>query len=255
MAGIQSQSALVAENLCKNFGALAATQNVNLRVEGKGVHALIGPNGAGKTTLVNLLSGALPPSSGRVLLSGQDVSRVDMPGRVARGLSRTYQITSIYPEWTVWRNLALSVQGRSGTSMRFWQPVTGERALYRQAAEIAEEVGLTSRLNAPASDLSHGERKQLDVALALASNPKFLLMDEPMAGLGHEESVRMVDLIRRIAGIRAVLLIEHDMDAVFSLANEVSVLVYGQIIASGTPEAIKNDPEVQRAYLGDDHAA
>ncbi|RJF69020.1 MULTISPECIES: ABC transporter ATP-binding protein [Deinococcus] len=246
---------LVAENLVKNFGALAATQNVNLRVEGSGVHALIGPNGAGKTTLVNLLSGALTPSSGRVLLDGQDVSRVDMPGRVARGLSRTYQITSIYPDWTVERNIALSVQGRSGSSFRFWQPVAHERNLYRQAADIAEEVGLTSRLHQPASALSHGERKQLDVALALASQPRFLLMDEPMAGLGHEESGQMVQLIRRIAATRSVLLIEHDMDAVFSLARDVSVLVYGQIIASGTPDAIKNDPEVQKAYLGDDHAA
>lgn len=245
---------LETRDLTRHFGALAATRGVNLTVNDREIHALIGPNGAGKTTLVNLLTGALTPTSGSVLMDGQDITRLPTYARVQRGLARTYQITSVYDASTVHDNLALAVQARHGSSFRFWRPVRHERSLYEEAASIATQVGLEGRLATPAASLAHGERRQLEVALALATNPRVLLLDEPMAGLGGDETGRMVDLIASLATTRGVLLIEHDMDAVFRLASRISVLVYGEVIATGAPDAIRGNTEVQRAYLGDEHA-
>ena len=243
------------EGLVKRFGGLLATDHVSLSVEHGEVHALIGPNGAGKTTLVNQISGLLAPDEGRVTLGGVDITALPMHRRVAHGLSRCFQVTRIFPKQSVRDNLLLAVQAHSGSSFRFWQPRTQAHALYAQAEQLAERVGLQHSLNATAGALPHGAQRTLDVALALASAPKLLLLDEPMAGMSHQESGKVVDLLRSLKGRYTVLLVEHDMDAVFSLADRISVLVYGRIIACGTPYEISANPEVRAAYLGDEDMA
>ncbi|MCS7194836.1 MAG: ABC transporter ATP-binding protein [Meiothermus sp.] len=246
---------LETQQLSKRFGGLLAVNSCNLEVRAGEVHALIGPNGAGKTTLLNLITGVLAPSKGQIRFDGQEITHLPAHARVHRGLARTFQITNLFKNYTVRVNLELAVQARRGSSFRFWQPVAKERALTEEAFQVAERVGLGRRFEVVAGQLSHGEQRALEVALALASKPKLLLLDEPMAGMGPEESARMVELIESLRQEFTILLVEHDMDAVFRLAQRISVLVYGQVIATGTPEEIRANPEVHRAYLGDEGGA
>jgi branched-chain amino acid transport system ATP-binding protein len=239
-------------NLVKRYGGLVATSNLDLAIARGQIHAIIGPNGAGKTTLIHQISGAIAPTSGTVLFDGRDVTRLSMHQRVRRGLARSYQITNIFKSYSVLDNLALALQARSGSSMRFWKPAIGEHALFDAARDFAQRVGLGNRVDALACNLSHGEQRQLEVGLALATEPKLLLLDEPMAGMGQEESGRLLRLIKSLTPAIAVVLIEHDMDAVFRLADRISVLVAGRVIASGTPDDIRANSEVKKAYLGDE---
>jgi len=239
----------------KRFGGVVATDDVTLDVVRGEVHALIGPNGAGKTTLVGQISGVLPTDSGRILFNGADITRLKTHARVAAGLARSYQITSIFRRYSVLDNLALAVQARSGSSFRFWRPVTEERALFDEAHAIAAEIGLSGRENTVAATLAHGEQRALEVGLALATQPQLVLLDEPMAGMGPQESQAIIALIERLRSRVSVLLVEHDMDAIFRLATRISVLVDGRLIATGAPQAIRADPAVRRAYLGEELAA
>jgi len=242
-------------NLSKRFGGVVAVDGVTLDVAAGEVHALIGPNGAGKTTLIHQISGSLPIDAGEILFLQKEITRLPAHQRVAAGLARSYQITSIFRRFSVLDNLALAVQARSGSSFSFWRPVAGESALFDEARAIAEQVGVSQKLHAIAAQLSHGEQRSLEVGLALATRPKLVLLDEPMAGMGPEESNRMIGLIGRIRAEVAVLLVEHDMDAVFRLADRISVMVNGRLIATGSPEKIKMNEDVRKAYLGDELAA
>lgn len=243
------------DRLVKRFGGLAATDGASLSVQAGDIHALIGPNGAGKTTLIQQLSGAMSSDSGQIHLGGRDITHLPLHARVRLGLVRSYQITSVFPRLSVLDNLALAVQARSGSSLRFWQPARRERARYAAAAAVAERVGLGPQLQRLAGALSHGEQRQLEVGLALALQPQLLLLDEPMAGMGADESERMVALLHSLRGETTVLLVEHDMDAVFRLADRISTLVAGRIIATGTPTEIRENADVRRAYLGDEMEA
>ena len=241
--------------LVKRYGGLLATDNLNLSVQRGEIHAIIGPNGAGKTTLVHQISGAVSSDAGAVLFEGRDITARPMHERVRLGLARSYQITNIFKACTVLDNIALPVQARRGSSMRFWRPANGDGALFEEAHAVAERVGLGPRIDALAGKLAHGEQRQLEVGLALATLPKLLLLDEPMAGMGPEESARLVPLIKGLGSEIGVMLIEHDMDAVFRLADRISVLVAGRVVASGTPDEIRNNSDVKRAYLGDEAIA
>ncbi len=241
--------------ISKRFGGLVATDSVSLEVAAGEIHALIGPNGAGKTTLIAQISGSLAPDAGTIRFRGTDITHLAQHARVTAGLARSYQVTSIFRGFSVRDNLALAVQARSGSSLSFWRPVAAERALFDEAAAIAARVGLEARLDALAATLAHGEQRALEVGLALATRPALVLLDEPMAGMGPEESQAMIALIDRIRATVTVLLVEHDMDAVFRLADRISVLVNGRVIATGTPEEIRADAEVRRAYLGEEATA
>ncbi len=243
------------EGLQKRFGGVVATDGVTLEVTRGEVHALIGPNGAGKTTLIAQVSGSLAPDAGRILFGAEDITALAQHARVTAGLARSYQITSIFKRFSVEQNLALAVQARRGSSFSFWRPVVSETALVDEAREIAARVGLAERVTAVAGSLAHAEQRSLEVGLALATNPKMLLLDEPMAGMGPDESQRMIALIGKLRETVSVLLVEHDMDAVFRLADRISVLVNGAVIATGTPSEIRSNAEVRRAYLGDEIAA
>ena len=243
---------LSARGLVKRFGGLLATDNVSLEVRPGEVHALIGPNGAGKTTLVSQLTGNLAPDSGSIQFAGRDVTRLPMHARVRLGLARSFQITSVLREFSVLDNVALGVQAHDGHSFRFLADVRGDRRLRDPAQRALDKVGLGKRAHSLASALSHGEQRQLEIAMALVSEPKLLLLDEPMAGMGVEESQRLVALLRSLKGGCGMLLIEHDMDAVFALADRVTVLVYGRAIASGTAAEIRSNPDVRQAYLGEE---
>jgi branched-chain amino acid transport system ATP-binding protein len=239
----------------KRFGGVVATDNVTLDVEAGEVHALIGPNGAGKTTLIGQISGSLSSDRGSIHFGRTDITRAKQHERVKAGLARSYQITSIFKRFSVRDNLALAVQARSGSSFAFWHPVAKETGLLQEAHAIAEQINLADRLQVVAGNLAHGEQRALEVGLALATRPKLVLLDEPMAGMGPQESQRMIALIGRIRAQVTVLLVEHDMDAVFRLADRITVMVNGRVIASGKPEEIRSDAEVRRAYLGDEVAA
>ena len=243
------------KGLSKRFGGVIATDGVALDVKPREVHALIGPNGAGKTTLVAQIAGDLSSDGGAIVFQGVDVTHAPQHQRVRAGLARSYQVTSIFGRFSVLDNLALAVQARSGSSFSFWRPVASEEPLAVEARAIAAEIGLAGREEAIAGTLAHGEQRALEVGLALATRPKLVLLDEPMAGMGAEESQRMIALIERVRAQVAVLLVEHDMDAVFRLADRISVLVSGRVIASGAPEAIRAHPEVKKAYLGEGAAA
>jgi branched-chain amino acid transport system ATP-binding protein len=240
------------DQLVKRFGGLAATDHATLQVQAGEIHALIGPNGAGKTTLIHQISGAIAPDEGRLVFDGTDLTHTAMHQRARLGLVRSYQITSVFMRLSVQDNLALAIQALDASSFKFWQAARSEHARYARAAEVAERVGLQAQLMQPAGALSHGEQRQLEVGLALATTPKLMLLDEPMAGMGPDESERMVQLLQSLRGHTTLLLVEHDMDAVFRLADTISVLVSGQVIACGTAEQIKNDAAVKRAYLGDE---
>ncbi|QCO16325.1 ABC transporter ATP-binding protein [Azospirillum brasilense] len=243
---------LSTDSLVKRFGGLAATDGLSLSVAEGELHALIGPNGAGKTTLIGQLSGELTPDSGTILFDGRDVTRLPVHKRAQRGLARSFQITSIFPSFTALDNVALAVQAHAGHSFRFWRDAARDRRLADPARAVLERVGLGARADTRADALAHGEKRQLELAMALATGPRLLLLDEPMAGMGPEDSARMVELLRELKGGVTILLVEHDMDAVFALADRITVLVRGKDLASGTPEQIRNDPAVREAYLGDE---
>jgi len=243
------------ETLVKRFGGVVAVDGVSLDLPRGELRALIGPNGAGKTTIVHLLSGALVPDAGRISFAGRDITRLAFHERVALGLARSYQVTSIFRRFSALDNVALAVQARTGSSLSFWRPLARERALFEEAREYLERVGLGARARTPAGSLAHGEQRQLELGLALATRPQLLVLDEPTAGMGPEEASRMIALLQELKGAATILLIEHDMDAVFRLADRVSVMVNGGVIATGEPAEIRANAEVKRAYLGEELAA
>jgi len=243
------------KNLSKRFGGVVAVDGVDLGVAAGEVHALIGPNGAGKTTLIGQISGSIASDSGTITFWGVDLTTARQHDRVRAGLARSYQITSIFKRFSVLENLALAVQARSGSSFSFWRPLERETALFDEARSIAQEINLSPKLDFPASSLAHGEQRALEVGLALATRPRLVLLDEPMAGMGREDAQRTIELIGRIRAQVAVLLVEHDMDAVFRLADRISVMVGGRLIATDSPEKIRMNEEVRKAYLGDELAA
>jgi branched-chain amino acid transport system ATP-binding protein len=242
------------ERLVRRFGGILATDNVSLDVAGGELHAIIGPNGAGKTTLISQLTGQLQPHAGAIRLAGQDITHVPAWRRSALGLARSFQITSLLPDLTAIDNVALAAQARDGHSFHFWTNARKVSHLRQAAQSALDRVGLGDRAEIVVSRLSHGEQRELELAVALATRPRLLLLDEPMAGLGVTESARMVRLLAELRREVSIVLVEHDMDAVFALADRISVLVYGRVIASGTPPEIRQNEEVKRAYLGDQQA-
>jgi branched-chain amino acid transport system ATP-binding protein len=247
-----AESLLRVSDLRKSFGALRATDRVDLEVREGETLAIIGPNGAGKTTLISQLAGNLRPDAGSIRFAGEDITRLRAPQRALKGLARSFQITSVFPEFTAIENVALAVQAHAGHSFRFWRPAMKDPVLMEPARAVLTEVGLEDKLHVTAANMSHGEHRQLEVAMALAGRPQLLLLDEPMAGMGIEESQRMIALLGGLKQRQTMILVEHDMDAVFRLADRISVLVYGRVIASGTPEEIRANAEVRTAYLGED---
>ena len=246
---------LEVEALTKAFGGLVAVDSVSFFLEPGELHAFIGPNGAGKTTLINVLCGQLKPDSGTVRLDGAAITRAPVPARVKKGLVRSFQITSIFRDFTVIDNVALATQARIGHSFRFWRPARLEPALRQPALTNLDRVGLADRADTLAGNLSHGEQRALEIAIALATEPRILLLDEPMAGMGAEDSERMIELLRSLKGAYTIMLVEHDMDAVFALADRITVLVYGKPIATGAPAQIRANPDVRQAYLGEEESA
>jgi branched-chain amino acid transport system ATP-binding protein len=242
---------LTVSGLVKRFGGLTATDGVDMTVERGEVHAVIGPNGAGKTTLINQLSGELVPDAGTIALDGNDITHEPVFRRALAGVGRSYQITSVFPEFSALVNVILAVQAHAGHSFSFWRAVRSESDLVSRARDSLAQVGLAARADTPVAALAHGERRQLEMAMTLATDPKLLLLDEPMAGMSLAESERLVTLLRALKGRYGILLVEHDMDAVFKLADRISVLVYGRVIACGDPVAIRANPEVRAAYLGE----
>jgi branched-chain amino acid transport system ATP-binding protein len=242
---------LALESLTKRFGGLTATDNVSLHVMEGEVHAVIGPNGAGKTTLVAQVSGLLAPDSGTIRFSGADITRKGAAARSHLGLARTFQITSIFREFTVFENVLIAAQAHAGHSFRFWRRARLDQALRTPAVEVASHLGLAERRDVPAGTLSHGEQRVLELAIALSTRPKLLLLDEPTAGMGLEDAERIKRLLVTLRGRYAILLVEHDMDAVFRLSDRITVMVDGRPIATGSPIEIRANEEVCRAYLGD----
>jgi branched-chain amino acid transport system ATP-binding protein len=245
---------LETRGLCKRFGGLLATNSVSIRLDPGELHAIIGPNGAGKTTLVAQLAGELAPDSGSVLFAGHDVTAEKPHRRAARGLIRSFQVASVFPDFTALDNVAMAVQARAG-SFRFWRSARSDPALRDPARARLAEVGLDGRADVAAAALSHGERRALELAMALAASPRALLLDEPLAGMGPEDSARMIRLLATLKGRLGILLVEHDMDAVFALADRVSVLADGTVIAAGLPAAVRRDPIARAAYLGEEELA
>jgi branched-chain amino acid transport system ATP-binding protein len=241
------------ENLVRRFGGIIATDNLSLDVGRGELHAIIGPNGAGKTTLISQLTGQLRPSAGTIGFAGRDITQLPAWRRSQLGLARSFQITSLLPDFTASDNVALAAQARDGHSFRFWGNARKEKPLREAARSALARVGLEHRADVVVSQLSHGEQRELELAVALATRPQLLLLDEPMAGLGATESARMVKLLAELRKEVTIILVEHDMDAVFALADRITVLVYGRVIASGVPAAIRSNEEVRRAYLGDQH--
>jgi branched-chain amino acid transport system ATP-binding protein len=244
-------SALVTDNLVKRFGGVLATDHVSLRVEPGELHAIIGPNGAGKSTLIGQLAGEIAPDSGHVLLFDEDVTRVATHLRAQRGLGRTYQISQLARDFTALDNVLLAVNARLRHNFRFWRNAHDDAEALRKAHAALATVGLDHQAQATVATMAHGEQRQLEIAMALATEPRLLLLDEPLAGMSQGESAQIIGLLASLKGRYPMLLVEHDMDAVFALADRVSVLVYGRIIATDTPDRIRANPEVRAAYLGD----
>jgi branched-chain amino acid transport system ATP-binding protein len=236
--------------LTKRFGGLRASDGIDFDVAEGETHAVIGPNGAGKTTFISQLAGNLRPDSGTVRFAGADITALTAPRRARLGLARSFQITSVYPDFSALQNVALAIQAHSGHSFRFWRDASSDPGLLEPAGKILNDLGLGGRSHVLAGNLAHGEQRQLEVAIALATAPRLLLLDEPMAGMGIEESRRMIALLSSLKRRHTIVLVEHDMDAVFRLADRISVLVYGRVIATDTPEKIRANEEVRRAYLG-----
>jgi branched-chain amino acid transport system ATP-binding protein len=245
------EALLEVEGLTKRFGGVIAADQISLAVPAGELHAIIGPNGAGKSTLIGQLSGEVVPDSGCIRFDGSEITTLPVHRRSRLGLARSFQVTTLFPDFTALDNVALSVQAHAGHSFRFWRNVRHELELREPARAALARVGLSERANTVVADLSHGERRQLEIAMALAAQPRMLLLDEPMAGMGPEESVRLLQMLRSLKGSVTVVLIEHDIDAVFALADRISVLVYGRIIACGDPALIRADAGVRDAYLGE----
>lgn len=243
---------LQVQGLNKAFGAVAATRDLNITVSHGSIHALIGPNGAGKTTTVNLLSGELSPDSGTIYFDDKDITSLKTCSRVQSGLARSFQITSIFDDMSVEENMALSIISKSGHNFRFWQNSLQTPAVAMEMDSALQRVGLLERRMLKAKHLSHGEKKQLEVGMALSGQPKLLMLDEPMAGMGPGGTVEMTKLIRKLNDTMTILLIEHDMEVIFSLADTITVLVAGEVIATGKPDEIRSNELVRVAYLGDD---
>ena len=250
-----SAPVLQLKNLNKAYGALQVTKDLSLEVHPGEIHAVIGPNGAGKTTLIGQIAGNVSSDSGKVIFAGRDVTALPVARRAQLGLGRSFQITAILPEFSVLENVALGVQAHQGHSFHFFKPAAEDKGLNRTALNILDKVKLFHRVETRAGDLSHGEKRVLELAIALAGEPKLLLLDEPMAGTGPEETKNLVEVLKSLKASIPMLLVEHDMDAVFQLADRISVLVYGGIIATGTPDDIRNDDRVREAYLGEDETA
>jgi branched-chain amino acid transport system ATP-binding protein len=242
------------DGLTKRFGGVVASDDIVLAVPQGELHAVIGPNGAGKTTLIGQLAGEIAPNSGRIRFGGLDITALPTWQRSRLGLARSFQITSLFLDFTALDNVALAVQAHAGHSFRLWRRARGEPELREPALEALARVGLDARADTPVANMSHGEHRQLEIAMALATRPRMLLLDEPMAGMGPEESQRMVETLRQLKQELTILLVEHDMEAVFALADRITVLVYGRVIAGGAPAAIRADPEVRQAYLGEQEA-
>jgi branched-chain amino acid transport system ATP-binding protein len=253
-AAAVAKSLLQVAGLTRRFGGVVAADAITLDITADEVHAVIGPNGAGKTTLIGLLSGEISPQAGSIHFDGGDITRLAAYRRSMLGLARSFQITSLFRDFTALDNVALAVQAHRGHSFRFWRDARHEDELRKPALAALNRVGLAARAHVRVDRLSHGEQRQLEIAMALASDPRLLLLDEPMAGLGPEESAQMVQMLRQIKGGVTILLIEHDMEAVFALADRLTVLVYGRIIASGQPETVRADTAVREAYLGEREA-
>jgi branched-chain amino acid transport system ATP-binding protein len=239
------------EDLSKRFGGIVASDAITLDVARGELHAVIGPNGAGKTTLIGQLTGEIAPNAGRVRFDGGDITALPTWRRSGLGLARSFQITSLFPDFNALDNVALAVQAHAGHSFRFWRDARKEPELRAPARAALDRVGLGHRADVVVANMSHGEHRQLEIAMALATEPRMLLLDEPMAGMGPEESARLVAMLRELKRELTILLIEHDMEAVFALADRITVLVYGRVIASGAPETIRNNAEVRKAYLGE----
>jgi len=239
------------EDLTKRFGGVVASDQISLDMPPGELHAIIGPNGAGKTTLIGELTGEIAPDAGRIRFDGGDITALPVHGRSRLGLARSFQITSLFLDFTALDNVALAVQAHAGHSFRFWRNARRDPQLTEPARAALQRVGLAERAHLLVSNLSHGEHRQLEIAMALATGPRMLLLDEPMAGMGPDESARMVRMLRELKRELTILLIEHDMEAVFALADRITVLVYGRVIASGKPEVIRANPEVREAYLGE----
>ena len=244
-------SLLYVDSLTKSFGGLVALDQTSLSVQSGEIHALIGPNGAGKTTLIHHISGAMHADAGRIVFDGHDVTQLPLHQRARQGLVRSYQITSVFPHLSVQDNLALAILATQRSGFSFWRGASTDCARFSQADAMAERIGLADHRMRAAGALSHGAQRQLEVGLVLCTNPKLMLLDEPMAGMGPDESQRMVELLKSLRGSITIVLVEHDMDAVFRLADTISVLVSGRVVVSGNAEQIKNDVAVQHAYLGD----
>ncbi len=245
------ESLLRLQGLSKNFGSLVVTDDVTLDVQAGEMHALIGPNGAGKTTLINQISGLIAPDAGAVFFAGGDVTALPPQTRALRGMSRTFQISSILPAFAVLENVALAVQARTGSSFRLFGNAAAEPALNIPAMAALEQAGIAHRAGVRASELSHGEKRALELAIALAMQPRLLLLDEPMAGIGRDETERLVDLLLGLKGQLTMILVEHDMAAVFALADRISVLIRGRLLTTGSPAQVRADPQVVTAYLGE----
>jgi branched-chain amino acid transport system ATP-binding protein len=245
---------LEVSGLVKRFGGLLATDHLSLSLQRGEIHAVIGPNGAGKTTFINQLGGEILSDEGSIVFDGHDITREPPFRRAQVGLGRSYQITSVFNDFSVLQNTALAVQAHAGHSFRFWRPAARESALVEPAMAALAQVGLTDRAHTPVSVLAHGERRQLEIAMVLATGARLLLLDEPMAGMSPIESEAVVALLKKLKGQCTILLVEHDMDAVFALADRITVLVYGRPVATGTPDEIRNLPEVREAYLGEEGA-
>jgi branched-chain amino acid transport system ATP-binding protein len=257
MSQAATQAILETRSLVKRFGGLLATDSVSLELRPGELHALIGPNGAGKTTLISQLTGELRPDQGDILIAGQNVNHLNVEKRAQLGLARSYQITQVLPEFTALENVAMAVlskrnQAEKSSGLGAWKVLIREANIQAPALAALQQVGLESQANTTAKVMAHGEHRQLELAMALALQPKLLLLDEPLAGMSGQESETMIQLLLSLKGRYPILLVEHDMNAVFKLADRISVLVYGKVIASGTPDQIKTDAEVRQAYLGDD---
>jgi branched-chain amino acid transport system ATP-binding protein len=252
--GAVTEPLLQVDGLTKRFGGVVAADAIALDIAAGECHAVIGPNGAGKTTLIGLLAGEIAPERGSIRFDGRDITAVAVHSRSQLGLARSFQITSLFADFTALDNVALAVQARAGHSFQFWQDARRQAALREPALAALDAVGLAVRADTRVDKLSHGEQRQLEIAVALASKPRLLLLDEPMAGLGADESARMVAMLRRLKGDITMLLIEHDMATVFALADRITVLVYGRVIASGDPLAVRADAAVREAYLGEQDA-
>jgi branched-chain amino acid transport system ATP-binding protein len=239
------------DGLTKRFGGVVASDRIALDVPRGELHAIIGPNGAGKTTLIGQLTGEIVPDAGRIRFDGADITALPTYRRSWLGLARSFQITSLFLDFTVLDNVALAVQAHAGHSFRFWRDARRDPELRQPARAALARVGLTDRAEVIVANLSHGEHRQLEIAMALATKPRMLLLDEPMAGMGPEESARMVKMLRELKQELTILLIEHDMDVVFALADRITVLVYGRVIASDAPASIRANLEVRQAYLGE----